>query len=521
VAGNIFDINMNRLTLSDGWGLIRKVNELLQHEDTPVFVVGGWVRDGLLGKPSRDIDFVVAGDGMEAARKIAQATGGRFVTLDNINRVGRVVLVDNNKVENRILDFASMIGEAIEVDLSRRDFTIDAIAIYPMAKREEGIGIIDPYQGRDDLEKRIIRATAKTVFSDDPIRLLRAVRLAAQLNFKIDDITEKTIRQDAGLINRSAGERIREELVLLLSIPGSGRFLSYLDKLGLLIALIPELEVSRESEQPKEHYWKVLQHSLETAKAFDFILRENNWEFADFSFDKSVERSVDSQVLQKVLWTEENSSYFKAEAGYQSTRETIFRLAAVLHDIGKPQTRTVEVGGKIRFLGHAQIGAEMTQTILERLRFSTREIRLASAAVKYHMRPTQMGWPELPSKKAVYRYFRDTGEAAMGVLYLSLADHLATRGPTLDMDNWEIHARISNHILEQKQELTIPKQFLVDGYDIMNRFNLHPGKLVGQLLDNAREAQASGQITTKDEALTLLKDIIDRSSISGEEEGGD
>jgi poly(A) polymerase len=519
VAGNIFDIN--RLTLSDDWELIKKVNGLLRHENTPVFVVGGWVRDGLLGKPNRDIDFVVTGDGIDAARKIAEATGGKFVPLDNINRVGRVVLLNNNKEENRTLDFAAMIGETIEADLSRRDFTIDAIAIYPMEKLEDGIGVIDPNHGRDDLEKRIVRATAKPVFSEDPIRLLRAVRLAAQLNFRIEDSTEKMIRYDAGLINKSAGERIREELVLFLSIPGSGRFFEYLDKLGLLIALIPELEISRESEQPKEHYWKVLQHSLETAKAFDFILRENKWEFGDVSSDISAETSVVSQVLQGVPWTEENKSYFKAETGYQSDREAMFRLATVLHDIAKPQTKTVEAGGKVRFLGHAQIGAEMTQTIMERLRFSTREIRLAAAAVKYHMRPTQMGWPELPSKKAVYRYFRDTGEAAMGVLYLSLADHLATRGPTLDMDSWEIHTRISTYILKQKQELTIPKQFLVDGYDIMNRFNLHPGKQVGQLLDTAREAQASGQITTKDEALALLKEIIDRSSISRGEESGD
>ena len=492
--------NIDSLSQLIGWDLVVKVNDLLRHMNVRVFVVGGWVRDSIMKKQSRDIDFVVTGDGLEAARQVAEALKGKFVLLDSANRVGRVVLVGDSLStrENRTLDFASIAGETIEEDLHRRDFTIDAIAVNPAATPEGTVEIIDPCHGLDDLEKGIVRATSKTVFSDDPVRLLRAVRLASQMGFHIEPDTEAMIRRDAGLVYQSSGERIREELVLLLSIPGSGRSLTYLDELGLLTSIIPELETTREAEQPQEHQWKVLKHSLETAKAFDFLLRENNWEYTN------------ETVLQTVPWTDENSEYFKTGAGYQSTRGAMFRLAAVLHDNAKPQTRTVEPEGKVRFLGHAQQGAEIARSIMERLRFSTREIKLVTTAVKHHLRPTQMGWPELPTRRAVYRYFRDTGEASTGVLYLSLADHLATRGPALDIDNWRIHTRITEYILAQEKELPSPKQMLIDGYDIMNKFGLNPGRRVGELLEIVHEAQASGQITTKDEALVLLKEVMNR-----------
>jgi poly(A) polymerase len=505
----MFDIDS--LTQSIGWELVVKVNDLLQSRNVSVFVVGGWVRDSLMKKQSRDIDFAVSGDGLEAARQVAEALGGKFVLLDSANRVGRVVLIGDSPLieENRILDFAPITGDTIEEDLHRRDFTIDAIAVSPTKQSEGMIKAIDPWHGMEDLDNGTLRATTKAVFSEDPVRLLRAVRLAAQMGFQIDPDTESMIRHDAGLIVQSSGERIREELVLLLSVPGSGRFLTYLDELGLLVSIIPELEITREAEQPKEHQWKVLRHSLETVKALDFLFREHIWEYGN------------ETVLQAVPWTDENSEYFKIGAGYQSTREAMFRLAAVLHDNAKPQTMTVEPEGKVRFLGHAQQGAEIAQAIMERLRFSTREIKLVATAVKHHLRPTQMGWPELPTRRAIYRYFRDTGEAARGVLFLSLADHMATRGPTLDVDNWRIHTRITECILAQEKEIPSPKQMLIDGYDIMNRFGLNPGRRVGELLELVHEAQASGQVSTKDEALALIKEMMDKPSEPDQGEGRD
>jgi poly(A) polymerase len=293
-----------------------------------------------------------------------------------------------------------------------------------------------------------------------------------------------------------AGERVREELLLLLSIPGSGAFLAYMETLGLLTAVFPELMVTKGATQPLEHHWDVLEHSIKAAVALDFLLRLGTWEYAD------------GNILAEVPWSQEISKYFEQEVSHGSTRGTLLKLAGLFHDIAKPETRTVEAGGKVRFLGHAREGAAVAAGILERLRFSTREIRLVETAVKHHLRPTQMGWPELPTRRAIYRYYRDAGEAAIGVLFLSLADHLATRGPGLDLSNWGVHVRTVAHILSRRAAEPVVSRKLVDGYDIMNIFGLTPGPRLGEIMEIVREAQGAGEVATKEEALTLVKQLL-------------
>ena len=245
--------------------LLTKVNDLLSGEG--VYLVGGFVRDALLGRATADIDLAVAQDGVEVAQKLADALGGRFVLLDRVNRVGRVVIADKEAPSGRWeLDFSSFQG-SIESDLARRDFTIDAIAV---DLGETAIHPIDPFNGRADLKKGIVRAVSKTTFQTDAVRLLRAVRLAAELGFSLDKQTEVQLRQDCHLISGVAGERVREELLRLLAVPQSRRFLPYLDKLGLVTAIIPELAEAKGVAQPKEHFWDVLDHSIETVIAVDF-----------------------------------------------------------------------------------------------------------------------------------------------------------------------------------------------------------------------------------------------------------
>jgi len=500
----------NVLRKSAGWETIIRVSRILKQRGIRVWVVGGWVRDSLLGRPTRDIDFAAAGNGLETAQRVAEELGGRYVMLDEVNGVGRVILKPGEEKEYEtgieILDFTTLNGNSIEEDLSRRDFTVNALAAEPGGEESSNIQIIDPHRGLADLEGKIIRATNEKVFRADPVRLLRAVRLAAQLDFVIEPETKTRIKREAVLAAGVAGERLHEELVRLLSTTGSGRYLTFLDELGLLTELFPELEITRNTEQPPEHYWEVLRHSLETVKAFDFVLHQNGWEFGK------------QEILAAVPWQAEYRDYFQVEVSSGSRRAGLFRLAALLHDIAKPQTKTIETGGKMRFLGHAQEGAETVPVIMERLRFSTREIRLVEAAVRHHMRPTQMGWPELPSKRAVYRFYRDAGEAAAGVLFLSLADHLATRGPTLDRENWQVHTNITGYILAQKTAIPRPEHWLIDGYDIMNRFDLNPGQRVGELLEAAHEAQAAGQIASKEEALRLIRDILNGHSETAQSE---
>lgn len=200
--------------------------------------------------------------------------------------------------------------------------------------------------------------------------------------------------------------------------------------------------------------------------------------------------------------------YFGSDAGDGHTRATMLKLAALLHDIAKPQTKMIDSTGRTRFLGHQTQGASMADAILERMRMSNRAKDMVHGMVENHLRPMQMSQgDESPTPRAVYRYFRDVGDVAIDTLYLSLADHLAARGPDLDWDGWRRHADIVAHILETGTQQQTPQVMprLVNGHDLMEEFGLAPGPLVGTLLEEVNEAEASGSFSTRDEAIDWLR----------------
>ena len=493
--------------------LLTNVSNFLTKHDIRSYVVGGFVRDVLLGRDTADIDIAVEADAVEIAPKVATALGGKYVLLDEANRVGRVVLANKEAPSTKgqwKLDFSTVKGN-IKQDLKQRDFTIDAMAIdlreivnqplppapSPLKKGEappKPPMLIDPFNGWDDLRRGVIRVVTETAFESDGARLLRAVRLAAELGFTINSQTEALIQRYSHLIASVAGERIREELLRLLAIPHAEQFLPYLDKLGLLTVIFPELAQTKGVEQPKEHFWDVFDHSLKTVAAVDFLLGQGTWGYTS------------EEALGVVPWSAVLNQHFGREVSSGSTRRSLLKLAALLHDIAKPQTKAI-INGRMRFLGHAKEGATIAVSILERLRFTTKEIKLVETMVRYHLRPMQMSHTELPSRRAIYRYFRDTGEAGIDILFLGLADHLATRGPQLELAQWRGHAQMTSYILDQyfEQESLVAPPKLIDGHDIINIFGLSPGPKIGELLEAVREAQASGELTTRQEALSYIQ----------------
>jgi poly(A) polymerase len=475
--------------------LLTEISRLLAAKNNRAYIVGGFVRDTLLELDTADIDIAVVADALEVARDIAGALHGKYIPLDDVNLVGRVILPDNK----RQLDFTTLKGENIEEDLACRDFTIDAMAF----ELDQNIGsgldlknLIDPFQGRQDLENRTLRALNDEIFSADAARLLRAFRIAAELNLDINSATETLIWLNSLLISRVPGERIREELLRLLAFPGAGERLFQMDKLGLLTALIPELSPARGVSQPHAHVFDVFEHSLQTVSALEFVLRESDWEYGN------------GDALAMVPWSDSLEKHFDREISSGSTGRTILKLTALLHDIAKPQTKFIE-DGHARFFGHQEQGADIAAGILERLRFSNREIQLVKLLIKYHLRPTQMSNFGLPTDRAVYRFFRDIGEAGIDVLFLSLADHLAARGPSLDTDGWREHTQITSHVLQKRFEEAGPTSSLkfIDGRDIMKSLGLAAGPVIGELLEALREAQAAGEIKDKSQALKYLQHI--------------
>jgi poly(A) polymerase len=482
---------------SDASRLLHEISRFLDGKNVPSFIVGGFIRDTLLGRVTADIDIAVAADALDIAAGFAAACDGKFVPLDDINLVGRVI-VPGGKWQ---VDFTAFKGD-IREDLARRDFTIDAMAIElggDIGTSFNTKNLIDPFNGQVDLRRRLVRAVDDTIFRADAVRLLRGIRIAAELKFSIENDTEKLISKDSALITGVAGERVHEELLRLLNLNGGGQRLFYLDKLGLLTALIPELSPSKGVEQPQEHAWDVFDHSIQTVAATEFVLRESPWEYAD------------AAILSTVPWSDKLKEHFDREISHGSNARLMLKLAALLHDIAKPQTKTIEEK-RTRFLGHPEIGAAIAASIMERLRFSNREIQLVALLVKYHLRPTQLSQEGMPTNRAIYRYFRATGEAGIDLLYLCLADHLAARAASLDMNQWQEHCRLTEYVLAKhftEENLAAPPKIL-DGHDIIRIFQLNPGPKVGELLEGLREAQAAGEITTREQAVAYIRNLLSK-----------
>ena len=469
-----------------------------------VWVVGGSVRDAILGRPAHDIDLAVAGDAMPAGRAIADLLGGAFVPIAAHN-IARVALPGGAGAGSAddprpfLIDVAGYYGDIAD-DLRRRDFTVNAMGI-PLDKwdcDERMDHLLDPCGGLGDIARHILRMTGDAVFEDDPGRLLRGVRLAQQLGFRLEPSTARRIRQDAPLLERVAPERVRDEFLLLLASDGARPLLEILDRLGLLCRIIPELEAARNCDQLRaHHYWDVLGHLLHCVEYAEAVTAGHR----------------NNAIYTLAPWTAATDAHFAQYAGDGHTRRTVLKLAALLHDIAKPQTKARHADGRIRFLGHSEQGAEIVQHRLAALRMSGAIRSLTAAMTRHHLRPAQLREQDrMPSRRAIYRYYRDVGPAAVDTLYLSMADYLAARGPELEPERWANYAKMIAVILETgpappPAQGAAPST-LVDGNDLMNALHLAPGPTVGRLLESLREAEAAGAVASRDEALALAAQLL-------------
>jgi poly(A) polymerase len=236
-----------------------------------VYIVGGWIRDMLLKRRTRDLDLAVRKDPKKLAGQTARALAGRLVVLDDANKIYRIMLKGHAELD--YIDFSKMKGKNIKLDLLKRDFTIDSMALLLDSRKLSLAGIIDPYSGMKDIRGRIIRVTSPSAFKDDPLRLLRAYRLAAQLGFDIHGGTLKRISRNSALILKSAPERVRDELLKILAVPDSAQWIEKLEKTGLLNKIVPEIMPMKKSARKFYFHPKGLwQHSLETLEGLEEIL---------------------------------------------------------------------------------------------------------------------------------------------------------------------------------------------------------------------------------------------------------
>jgi tRNA nucleotidyltransferase/poly(A) polymerase len=495
------------LKITPKGSIVEQVCAFLRDRSIEAYLVGGCVRDWLLGRSSHDIDFAVAGDAVELARRVADRMGGAFVLLDQERGTGRVVTRGEDG-QRLFVDFARLQGDDIITDLSQRDFTVNAIAV--AVEADTGSGIIDPHGGRRDLRLGLVRAVSETAFRDDPLRTLRAVRLAAEMQASVEQETEELLRRAVHLIANVSAERVRDELGKILALPGAAQNLRYLDELGLLTTIIPELETLKGVEQSEPHYLDVFEHSLETVGRLEEVIE------ASEGHEGESELSLVPLLLSP--FSRQLRAHLSQPISGDRPRLTMLKLVALLHDLGKPATQSFDYEGGVHFYGHEDAGTEVVGSILRRLRFGGSEVNLAKTIVANHMRPPLLAREEVVTRRAVYRFFRDTGDAGVDTLLLYLADHLATWGPDLRMARWrrrvEFVASMLTDYYERHEKVISPPK-LISGYDLMEEFGLEEGPRIGELLEAVREAQVADEVRTKEEALALVKGLLRSSSCKG------
>ncbi|MDD2688892.1 MAG: HD domain-containing protein [Candidatus Omnitrophica bacterium] len=455
-----------------------------------LYLVGGFLRDILLrrSRDNPDLDFCLKTNAISFGRVLAKDTGSNFVVLDKEHGACRLI----KKIDNRTytLDFTDFRGADLEEDLRHRDFTFNTIALsleefFTLHREKRGKLtfndldklLIDPYEGRKDLNLKLIKVADKSAFVEDPLRILRSFSFSCLLGFKIDRETLKLAKLHKKKLSTVSWERIREELFKILTVPKSFDCMIQMDEGKILKVIFPEIEKMRGLWQGPYHHLDVWKHSLETLKNLETISE-------DFK---------DNQEIR---------GYLKEFIAGEHSRLALLKLGALFHDIGKPGALRREKG-KLIFHGHERIGAAITQNIARRLKLSNIETNTLKTMIFWHLRPGYLADNEVLTTRAIFRFFRDTNTEALSVLLLSLADQRATRGRLTTPDSRLRHERLVSKLIKEyfrrKKEKKMPR--LINGHDLIKEFKLEPSPVIGKILSEVEEMQAIGKIKTKKEAL--------------------
>lgn len=467
---------------------LKIVQEISRKKKIPIYLVGGFLRDYLLGQRHfKDFDFTLPENALKVGKLFARRIKGACVVLDRERGCARIVKKDKGNIYT--FDFSDFRAKTLKADLAHRDFTINTLCLnlneFDLSQ-EIFKGISDFKQGTKDIRRKRLRMVSVRAFKDDPLRILRAFSLKALLNFKIDQKTLRQIKKDQDLITEVSMERIREELFKILDAQKTVPILKEMDKMALLEKIIPQVRMMYNCPQGGYHHLDVWPHSLETVAQLDKLLKglKNNQEL---------------------------NAYFNEPIGGAHSRRSILKLAALLHDIGKPQTKKIE-NGRTSFHAHERVGKSIVRRIGKALKISTKERFILEDMVLWHLRPGYLSNFKTPSERSIYRYFRDTREEAAGILILSLADQRSTRGPLTTQKDQQHHQKICFTLLDRFFTKRKEKPFvrLISGKDLIKELKLTPSPLFGKILKEVEENQTLGKVQSKQEALALAEAIAQR-----------
>ena len=486
--------------------LLQTAYDLAARHDIPVYLVGGSVRDLLLGLEIHDLDFAVQGNGLDLARRVADRLRGAFVALDQKRQTGRVILLPGSAIhaEARVrhLDFASLRGSDLLADLRDRDFTFNAMAL---ERTPEGqFRLRDPLDGSTDLARRILRAASPTSFVSDPVRTLRAVRMMARFRCQAEPQTFTWLQEAVPDLLSVSAERIRDEWFNILQQAQASSALRQLHELGLLTLVAPPLAALQGLAQPvrapQRHRATALTHAFETVRAVEEL-------WAAFAENGGSLIKVPGALSKLGPHIRQRYSALVCD---ERSHLALLKCAALLHDVGKPETRSVDPDGRVRFLGHERAGARIAHELARRWRCSNAEANILRTAVEAHMRPTLLAREPSLSRRAVYRFYRDTGDAGLDAAFVALADYVATWGPDRPGEGWrrqaETVARLWSAHFDQHRTVVSPRP-LLSGKELL-KLGVPPGPGLGAILERLREEQAAGEVRTRQGALAMVKDWL-------------
>jgi tRNA nucleotidyltransferase/poly(A) polymerase len=483
-------------------------------EDTPIYLVGGAVRDLLLDMPAHDLDFVMQGDVRRVARRTANALKGAFFMLDDERNTSRVILTIE-KGKDFVLDFAGLRAPTLQDDLRARDFTINAMALPVWGQRN----LIDPLNGAQDLRDRVLRMCAPQAFTQDPIRILRAIRLALHFQLQITPETWQAMQTSSAELPRTATERKRDEIFRMACGQRFASALRLLDQAGVLEQLFPEIVVLKDVTQAPPHVYGVWEHTLATLQNLErlfAVLVDARHE------DDAANLFLGMAVTRLGRFRPRLAEHFSKELVKGRPLRGLVTLAALLHDSGKYGARQIDKDGRLRFFGHDDLGADLTAQRGNDLALSHDEVSRVQLIVAEHMRIHFLAKePQPPGRRAVYRFFRDAGEAGIDVCLLSLADVLAVYGPELTVETWQAELQVVETMFatwwEQHEEVVRPPR-LLGGKDLIALLDMQPGRQMGMLLADVEEAQACGQVTDHQQALDFAREWLGRNGSGGFQE---
>jgi len=482
-----------------------------QQADQACYLVGGAVRDALIARPLHDMDFAMGENPVSLAKHLAKRLNVGFFVLDDDRHTARVVYTDRAGLPFP-LDFVQFTGENLDEDLHHRDFTINAMAV---SVRDLGV-VIDPLGGQMDLSRGILQACNRNSLLDDPVRVLRAIRLAHQFEFEYAQDLKRLLVKAAPHLPESSYERQRDEFFRILEGPDPAGGVADCRQFGVFETLIPPIIEQEPIPASPPHVSPLIEHTQNVIRYYQVIL-ESLLNDSDDSVDKAW--WLEALLVKIKCFADPLGQYFNEEITPGRTKKGLALLGALLHDIGKPMTMTTGEDDRLHYLDHDVLGAKLAWEIAKRFELSNAEASWIRTIVRYHMWLLPLMKADgLPERRSVYRFYKEVDEAGIAIALLSLADTLATYETDLSPEKWHKAISVVEMMLSawwEDGQTVIRPQLYFDGNDLQDIFGMKPGSEIGRLLDELAEGQASGEIQTIAEARVFLMKRISETNPRG------